>query len=48
MLNGRNPEMSLNRTGLEAAAEDILKKISLRSQLKNDTKLNYFQRKQKL
>lgn len=45
MMNGQNPQMKVNRTGLEVAGEDILKKIALRSQLKNDVRLSYFQRK---
>lgn len=48
MMNGHNPQMKVNRTGLEVAGEDILKKIALRSSLKNDVRLSYFQRKQKL
>lgn len=45
MLNGRNPHMDLSKTGTEAAAADILNKISLRKVLKNDTVLNRFERK---
>lgn len=45
MLNGRNPHLDLSKTGTEAAAADILKKISLRKQLRSQKVLNRFERK---
>ena len=42
MLNGRNKHLDLSKTGIEAAATDILKKIELRKQLKNTTPLNKY------
>ncbi len=45
MMNGRNKELDLSRTGVEAAAADILKKIELRKKLTNQSPLNRYERK---
>ncbi len=45
MMNGRNKELDLSRTGVEVAAADILKKIELRKKLKNQSPLNRYERK---
>ena len=44
-LNGRNPEMSVSRTGLQLAADDILRKIELKEQLNTDGPINKYERK---
>lgn len=45
MMNGRNPQLDLSKTGIEAAAADILKKISLRTDLETDKVLSFHARK---
>lgn len=45
MMNGRNSRMDLSKTGTEVAAADILRKISLRKQLRNEALLNRYERK---
>lgn len=45
MMNGRNSRMDLSKTGTEVAAADILRKITLRKQLRNEALLNRYERK---
>ena len=45
MMNGRNSRMDLSKTGTEVAAADILRKISLRKQLRNEALMNRYERK---
>ena len=47
-MNGRNPGMGVSRTGLQIAADDLLRKISLRDELNIDTPISKYDRKEKL
>lgn len=45
MLNGKNPEMKVSKTGLMYAAEDILEKVQLYETMNPNEKMWNYQRK---
>ena len=46
MMMGKNPELNVSRTGIEAAAEDILSKLSQQQQLPGGVR--HYERKERL
>lgn len=46
MLMGRNPQLKVGRTGIEAAAEDILAKMAAHQSL--TPKVRHYERKERL
>lgn len=44
-LCGRNPTLNVSKTGIQWAAEDIVNKIKLRSELKSEAPLKKLDRK---